>query len=245
MGIWGIIGGTGLEQIDGLQERREESVVTPYGPPSAPLVHARLDQQPVVFLSRHGIDHALAPHEINYRANLWALRGAGVTRIVAVGAVGSIVEPPGPTGLCVPDQLIDYTHGRAHTYYEGARVAVDHVDFAWPYTPALRTSILSACERAGIDCVDGGCYGATQGPRLETAAEIGRLERDGCTLVGMTAMPEAALARELGIDYAALCVVANRAAGKESVALDMEAIRQNLGTGIRKVRQVLAELVAQ
>jgi len=245
MGIWGIIGGTGLEQLDALQERREESVVTPYGPPSSPLVHARLHQQPIVFLSRHGIGHGLAPHEVNYRANLWALRGAGVTDVIAVGAVGSIVEPPGPGGLCVPDQLIDYTHGRAHTYYEGPQVGVGHVDFVWPYTPAVRTSILSAAEGAGVACVDGGCYGVTQGPRLETAAEIGRLERDGCSLVGMTSMPEAALARELGIGYAALCVVANRAAGKENVALDMDAIRQNLGTGIDKVRQILAELVAQ
>jgi len=242
MGIWGIIGGSGLERIDGLHERREESLVTPYGPPSGPLVHARLGQQPIVFLSRHGIGHGLAPHEINYRANLWALRGAGVSRIVAIGAVGSITEPPGPGGLGVPDQLIDYTHGRAHTYYEGPETGVDHVGFASPYSPGVRDDLLKAAHAAGVEAVDGGCYGVTQGPRLETAAEIKRLERDGCTMVGMTAMPEAALARELGIDYGACCVVANRAAGKEVGALDMAAIREHLGAGMQAVRALLAEL---
>lgn len=242
MGIPGIIGGTGLDQLEDLHERREESVVTPYGPPSAPLVHGRLGRRPVAFLARHGQGHTLAPHEINYRANLWALREAGVDSVVAVAAVGGIVEPPAPGGICIPDQLIDYTWGRSMTYFEGPGVAVEHVDMTEPYTPALRARLVVAGRDAGIDPVDGGCYGATQGPRLETAAEIRRLERDGCTLVGMTGMPEAALARELGLDYACCSVVANRAAGRDGGAIAVDEIEAHLRTGMERVRSLLVRL---
>lgn len=242
MEILGIIGGTGLDRLDTLHERREESVVTPYGPPSAPLVHGRIDGRPVTFLARHGHTHHVAPHEINYRANLWALHEAGVRAVVAIAAVGGIAERPQPGGLAVPDQLIDYTWGRAATFFEGTGVAVDHVDFTWPYTQALRERLLDAAARAGVEALDGGCYGATQGPRLETAAEIRRLERDGCTLVGMTGMPEAALARELGLDYACCAVVANRAAGVGGAAISMDEIHGHLASGMERVRALLAAL---
>ncbi|MDZ7749555.1 MAG: S-methyl-5'-thioinosine phosphorylase [Halofilum sp. (in: g-proteobacteria)] len=240
----GIVGGTGLDRIEGLEGAREERVTTPYGNPSAPLVHGRIGRQAVVFLARHGADHTLAPHEIGYRANVWALRAAGVDTIVAVAAVGGIVEPPPPGGLCVPDQLIDYTHGRAVTFHEGAGAGVEHVDFTEPYTPALRARLLAAADAAGVDAVDGGCYGATQGPAAQTAAEIRRLERDGCTLVGMTGMPEAALARELGLAYACCAVVANRAAGKGEGPIDAAAIRARLEQGMADVRALLAALAA-
>lgn len=245
MDTLGIIGGTGLDRVEALSERHETAVDTPYGAPSGPLVHARLGRQPVVFLARHGPGHTLAPHEINYRANVWALRSAGVAGIVAIAAVGVIVEPPGSGGLCVPDQLVDYTHGRAATFFEGEDAAVEHVDFTVPYTPALRARILAAAARAGVAAVDGGCYAATQGPRLETAAEIRRLERDGCTLVGMTGMPEAALARELGVDYACCAVVANRAAGKGDGAIDGDTARAHLHGGMADVRALLAHLEAR
>ncbi len=242
MGILGIVGGTGLERIDGVQDRREQSLVTPYGPPSAPLVHARIEGRPLIFLARHGVEHRLAPHEINYRANLWALAEAGATRVVGVGAVGAIQDAPEPAGVAVPDQLIDYTYDRAQTFFEGAHEAVHHVDFSRPYTPELRRALLAAAERAGVDVTDGGCYGATQGPRLETAAEIQRMQRDGCTLVGMTGMPEAVLARELGLPYAALCVVANMAAGKTDGDLDMAAVRGCLEAGMARAQAILVAL---
>lgn len=242
MATLGIIGGTGLDELETLAGRREERVDTPYGPPSAPLVHGRLGGARVVFLARHGAAHRLAPHEINYRANLWALRDAGVGAVAAIAAVGGIAERPAPGGLVVPDQLIDYTWGRAATFFEGPRAAVEHVDFTWPYTPALRARLLEAAARAGVEARDGGCYGATQGPRLETAAEIRRLERDGCTLVGMTGMPEAALARELGLDYACCAVVANRAAGTAGTAVATDAIPCHLAAGMERVRRLLEAL---
>lgn len=238
-----IIGGTGLDRLEYLEERAEETVETPYGPPSAPLVRGRVAGRPLLFLARHGHEHTLAPHEIDYRANLWALQQAGVDAVVAIAAVGAIAEPPAPGGLAIPDQLIDYTHGRAATFFEGAGVAVEHVDFTWPYTAALRRRLLTAAAAAGVEAVDGGCYAATQGPRLETAAEIERLERDGCTLVGMTGMPEAALARELGLDYACCAVVANRAAGKGGSEISLDEIGRQLATGMADVRALITALV--
>lgn len=242
MGVTGIIGGTGLDRLEMLENRREHSIETPYGTPSAPLVHGHVEGQSFVFLARHGHDHALAPHEIDYRANLWALREAGVDEVIAVAAVGTITEPPAPGGLAVPDQLIDYTHGRAATYFEGGTAGVHHIDFTQPYAAATRRRILAAADTAGIAIVDGGCYGATQGPRLETAAEIVRLERDGCTLVGMTGMPEAALARELELPYACCAVVANLAAGKGSAEIELEEIGMNLAAGMKNVRQLISAL---
>lgn len=241
MGLLGIIGGTGLDRLESLTQRREETVETPYGPPSAPLVHGCLGAGRFVFLPRHGPEHAVAPHQINYRANLWALREAGVDAVVAVAAVGAIADPPAPGDLAIPDQLIDYTFGRPSTFFEGD-APVEHIDLTWPYTPALRERLLAAAHTAGAAVTDGGCYGATQGPRLETAAEVRRLERDGCTLVGMTGMPEAALARELGLGYACCAVVANRAAGKGDGTITMEEIRGHLDRGMTQVRGVLAAL---
>lgn len=242
MATLGIIGGSGLERLETLDQGHEETVTTPYGPPSAPLVHGRIGGTPVVFLARHGRAHDIAPHEINYRANLRALHDAGVGAVVAVAAVGVIAERPGPGGLAVPDQLIDYTWGRAGTYFAGPGAGVEHVDFTRPYTPALRARLLAAAAHAGVEALDGGCYAATQGPRLETAAEIRRLARDGCTLVGMTGMPEAALARELGLDYACCAVVANRAAGTGGEAVAMDEIRAHLATGMERVRRLLDAL---
>lgn len=239
-----VIGGTGLYELEGLHELREESVVTPWGPPSGPLVIGRLGDSTVAFLARHGLRHALAPHEINYRANLWALRDAGVDTVIGVGAVGAIAETPPVSGLAVPDQLIDYTWGRGTTFFEGPESPVRHIDFTQPYAESLRQRLLAAAATQGVDVHAGGCYGVTQGPRLETAAEVARLERDGCTLVGMTGMPEAALARELGVDYACLAVVANRAAGKGGDgSLDMTAIRGRLDAGMADVGRLLAGLV--
>lgn len=210
----GIIGGTGMAQLAGLEVEREETPSTPWGEPSAPLLRGRFAGIPVVFLARHGRDHDIAPHAVNYRANVWALRDAGVRRVIAVNAVGGISADCAPGTLVVPDQLIDYSWGRAHSYCDGVGMPLEHVDFTEPYSATVREWLLWAGAAAGIEPRDGGTYAATQGPRLETAAEIDRCARDGCDIVGMTGMPEAALARELELDYACCAVVVNWAAGR-------------------------------
>ena len=208
-----VIGGTGVYRLPGLQWQDADPGQTAYGMPSGPIRLAEIEGRRVAFLARHGEAHSLPPHRVNYRANLMALRQLGARRIVAINTVGGITGDYGPRVLAVPDQLIDYTWGRISTFCEEQGSEVLHVDFGDPYTPSLRQELLQACRHAGVAVVDGGCYGATQGPRLETRAEISRLRRDGCDLVGMTGMPEAGLARELGLSYASLCVVANWAAG--------------------------------
>ncbi|WP_394537763.1 S-methyl-5'-thioinosine phosphorylase [Lysobacter enzymogenes] len=208
-----VIGGTGLYRIAELQDVESHQPVTRYGAPSGPIRIGGLGGRRVAFLARHGEGHSLPPHQINYRANLAALQALGATRVLALNTVGGITERFGPRVLGCPDQLIDYTWGRISTLCEEPGTEVLHVDFGEPYTRALRAAVLAAAQRAGVALVDGGCYGATQGPRLETRAEIARMRRDGCDLVGMTGMPEAGLARELGLDYACLAIVANWAAG--------------------------------
>lgn len=250
----GIIGGTGLTELAGLQIISEESVQTPWGQPSAPLICGELAGQPLVFLARHGQPHRIPPHEVNYRANLWALREKGVSAVIGVNAVGGIHPAMGPAQVVIPDQIIDYTWGRGSTYSEQNREAgvdadpdgnlqsVQHIDFTWPYAESLRQRLRRAAANQGVSSVDFGVYGATQGPRLETAAEIGRLERDGCHLVGMTGMPEAALARELELDYACLALVVNWAAGKSDHVITMAEIQQAIDQGMTGVRSVLAGL---
>jgi 5'-deoxy-5'-methylthioadenosine phosphorylase len=240
-----IIGGSGLSQLANLEVSRRQIVRTPYGEASGPVTFGRIGGGEVAFLARHGYGHTLAPHEINYRANLWALREKGVTRILAVCTVGGIAPGLGAGALVVPDQIIDYTWGRRSTYFEGAEEPVVHVDFTRPYCEATRRMILDSAAAAGVAVADGGTYAATQGPRLETAAEIDRLERDGAHLVGMTGMPEAALARELAIPYAALALVANPAAGRgaSAQAVSMEEISRVMKETMGSVRLVVERMV--
>ena len=235
-----VIGGTGLTMLDGMEVTYRELVDTPWGEPSAPLSRGRLEDAEITFLARHGVPHAIAPHRVNYRANIWALHHAGIRRIIAVAAVGGIRSEFDKGAIVIPDQIIDYTWARGHTFFEDGLDHVVHVDFTSPYCERLRTGLLDAARRAGIDAIDGGTYAATQGPRLESAAEIDRLECDGCDVVGMTGMPEASLARELGMSYAHCVVVSNRAAGRSPEALTMETIRANLESGVAKVRRLLA-----
>ena len=238
-----VIGGTGLGQLEGLVRERDELPETPWGKPSAPLVHGRYQGAPVIFLPRHGEGHRLAPHEINYRANIDALRQAGVNEIIAVAAVGGIESRLEPGTLALPEQIIDYTWGRAQSFSRPGEVI--HADFTRPYCDTLRRRLRQAATVAGVPLVDGGVYGATQGPRLETAAEVDRLERDGCTMVGMTGMPEAALARELGLDYACLAVSVNHAAGRGSPGQSIHAsIEASLSEGMARVRAVLAAFIS-
>lgn len=208
-----VIGGTGLYNFPGLENVEKRAVDTPFGPASDAITVGDLGGRRVAFLARHASGHSIPPHRINFRANVWALHALGVRRILGVNAVGGIRNDMGPRVLAVPDQIIDYTHGRFTSFCDLEGAKVEHIDFSEPYSASLRTAVLAAAKRAGVAVVDGGCYGATQGPRLETRAEIARMRRDGCDLVGMTGMPEAALARELGVDYACLALVANWAAG--------------------------------
>jgi len=239
-----IIGGTGLTSLNGLKITHKEVVHTPNGEPSAPLIYGELCGQQVVFLARHGAGHTIPPHQINYRANIQALKQCDVKQIIGVAAVGGIHQFAGPGVVVIPDQIIDYTWGRANTFFEDRLSAVTHIDFSYPYSSVLRQLLIDSARDANVSFVDHGVYGATQGPRLETAAEIQRLERDGCTIVGMTGMPEAALARELGMDYACCAVVANWAAGKDGgETISMAEIEHNLLTGMDQVRKVLEQIV--
>lgn len=234
----GIIGGTGaLDLFEVLEERK--GLGSPYGQPSTPPARVRLGDESAWFLARHGRPHRVAPHRINYRANIDVLHRLGVDQIVAVNAVGGIDEQPGPGGLAVPDQLIDYTWGRKHSFSDDDISPLVHVEFAHPFTPSLRRRLLVAAEQAGVTVSDGGCVAVTQGPRLETAAEVRRLARDGCTLVGMTAMPEAALAREAGMEYASICVVANQAASDDVAPITMEEITRVLSSAMDDVVRLL------
>ena len=212
-----IITGSGFEGFGTSGD--SQRIATRFGAPSAPLRTVRIGNTNVLTLPRHGEDHTLPPHAINYRANLLALREAGAGSIIALNTVGVISQRCAPGELAVPDQIIDYTWGRSHTIHDGVEPAFEHVDFTQPFTRDLRLALLAAAEAAGVGCHDGGVYAVTQGPRLETAAEIDRLERDGADYVGMTAMPEASLAREVGLDYACLCLVVNAAAGRGEKAI--------------------------
>jgi 5'-deoxy-5'-methylthioadenosine phosphorylase len=236
----GIIGGSGLTKLQALEVDERRIVMTPYGEPSAPLTWGRFDGRPVVFLPRHGPGHIIPPHKVGYRANIWALHHVGVRSVIGMAAVGGITLPPGT--IAIPDQLIDYTYGREHTFYEADLTQVTHIDFTDPYCDTLRSALIRAGANAGIEVHAHGVYGATQGPRLETAAEIQRLERDGCDMVGMTGMPEAALAREIGLCYANCSVVVNWAAGKQDGPITMSEINANLETGMQQARRLLGAL---
>jgi len=238
-----IIGGSGLYQLEALENSHTETVPTPYGEPSDALTIGSMQGESVVFLARHGAAHTIPPHRINYRANLWALKHMGVDTVISVCAVGGIRADIRPGAIIVPDQIIDYTWGREHTLYEQDLAEVTHIDFTEPYCSELRKALIAAAAEAGIEIFPSATYGATQGPRLETAAEINRKERDGCDIVGMTGMPEASLARELGLCYAAIAVSANDAAGRGDGPIVMDEIKTNLDTGLRSVRQILQHLL--
>ena len=242
-----VIGGTGVYALGALGDVESHQPVTPYGAPSGPVRVGTYAGKRVAFLARHGEGHSLPPHRINYRANLAALKALGATRVLALNTVGGITGRFGPRVLACPDQLVDYTWGRISTLCEEPGSDVLHVDFGDPYTPALRRQVIAAAGQAGVALVDGGCYGATQGPRLETRAEIARMHRDGCDLVGMTGMPEAGLARELGLDYACLAIVANWAAGAGpdvDEVITLQDVLDNVSVAMAGVPEVLRRLLA-
>jgi 5'-deoxy-5'-methylthioadenosine phosphorylase len=238
-----IIGGTGLTSLKDLEITRREVMHTPYGEPSAPLLFGEMCGNEVVFLPRHGAGHTIPPHKVNYRANLWALKESGSEQVIAVNAVGGIRADMVPGKLVIPDQIVDYTWSRINTFFEEGLTNVTHIDFTEPYCQSLRAQLTNGAAEINLDVIGEGTYAATQGPRLETAAEINKLERDGCDLVGMTGMPEAALARELELCYACVAVVANMAAGRSDEEITMEMIERHLIAGMADVRRLLEQVV--
>lgn len=242
-----IIGGSGLTKLANLEVIRRLAARTPYGDPSGAITCGRIGKSDVLFLARHGYGHTIPPHEVNYRANLWALKDAGADSVVSVASVGGIRNDIWPGAILLPHQVIDYTWGRPSTFFEGPGAPVNHIDFTEPYSRVMRARLLNAAAAAGERVTDGGVYAATQGPRLETAAEIHRLERDGADIVGMTGMPEAALAREIGMEYAALTVVANYAAGRgdSEHAVPLDKIGAVLEEAMGRVRRIIEKLCEQ
>jgi purine nucleoside phosphorylase len=239
----GLIGGTGLDSWG--KATRSHDIDSIYGRPSAALAEFQVADLQVFFLPRHGEQHQIPPHAVNYRANIDAFRQLKVDGVLAVNAVGGISSQNQPGTLTVPDQLIDYTWGRAHTFSLSAKDELQHVEFTAPFDGRLRSNLIAAATAAAVDVVDGGCVGVTQGPRLESAAEIRRFERDGCDLVGMTSMPEASLAREAGLDYASLCINANRAAGLQENPVTMEAINATLVAAMARVHTLLDQFFVE
>ena len=243
MGKLAIIGGTGLSEIGDPGSNDKQTIETPFGLPSAAVVEATINGKNIVFLPRHGEKHSIAPHRINYRANIWALKTLGVTHIIAVAAVGGITPDTIPGHLVCPDQIIDYTYEREQSFFSDDFSATKHIDFTYPYNQELRKKIMAACNKVKLNLIDSGVYGVTQGPRLESGAEIIRMEKDGCTIVGMTGMPEAALARELNIDYACCALVVNRAAGLSDSLISMSEIEKIVKVGMCDVKQILGYII--
>jgi 5'-deoxy-5'-methylthioadenosine phosphorylase len=239
-----IIGGSGLTKLSNLDQTHQEVVRTPYGEPSGALTFGTIHGQPVVFLARHGYGHTIPPHRVNYRANLWALSESGAKGVISVASVGSIRADLKPGDVVIPDQIIDYTWGRDSTYFDGGNTQVTHVDFTEPYDAGLRQRLAAAAANAGIGIKVGAVYAATQGPRLESTAEINRLERDGADVVGMTGMPEAVLARELRLPYAAVNVVANYAAGRADSrhGIHFSTVEPILQEALGQVRLMIGQL---
>ena len=233
--ITAIIGGSGFYHLKNLECIEALTITTPYGD-VAGIQRGNVAGKPVVFMMRHGDGHKVPPHKINYRANIWALKSLGVERIIAINAVGGIGDDCGPGAIVIPDQIIDYSYGREHTFADVLTDEINHVEFADPYSPAIIQQLLQAAKSVALPVVSSGCYACTQGPRLETTAEIARLKRDGNTLVGMTAMPEAALARELGVAYGSVCIVANWGAGLSEQAITLEDIHAILAQAADKVQ---------
>lgn len=245
MPAWAVIGGTGMNEWPGFEPLRRHVLETPWGAPSGPVLEGRFAGHPVLFLARHGEGHRLPPHAINYRANLAALAALGVRQVVGVAAVGAIADWFAPGRIALPEDCIDYTHGRAHTYFDGSPgTPVTHIEFTQPYDPPLRAALKAAADRAGVRLAGEGVLGVTQGPRLESAAEVRRLARDGCHMVGMTGMPEAALAREKGLAYACLAVSVNWGAGVKGLGDIHAEIAASVAEGMAQVRAVLGAWLA-
>ena len=249
-----IIGGSLFTNLDALSQVVEEKIKTPFGSTSANIITGKLDDFDIVYLNRHGVNHQIAPHQINYKANMFALKLLNVTHVISIAAVGGITDKMSPMKCVLADQLIDYSYGRLQTYNDGSDNEVNHIDFTYPFDAFLRNKIKHAAIKASIDCLTEATYGVTQGPRLETIAEINKMQQDGCDIVGMTAMPEAALARELEMGYANLSLVVNWAAGAGSSGINtenqvtevisMDEIKQRISDGNKIIEAIISNTVS-
>ena len=245
-----IIGGSGLEDFAGLDKAQIITQETPFGSHASGVKQGSLNDLECVFMPRHGKEHELPPHKVNYRANIYALRQLGVKSIIAINVVGGITQNMAPQTWVVPDQIIDYTYGREHTFFDGSVIAdpflqgkaVEHIDFSYPYSSECRTKLINVLQQKNVNFIEQGVYGCTQGPRLETAAEITRLAQDGCDIVGMTAMPEAALARELAMHYVSIGIVVNWAAGITNEVLEIDTIMKICRQEMNKLQHLLPDL---
>ncbi len=242
-----VIGGTGLNEMEGITLVAEHKLETEFGNPSSPVFELKLEHKDqnisFYFLPRHGKPHSVAPHLINYRANIAALKKLGVEKVIAVNAVGGIDPVLKPKDIVIPHQVIDYTHGREASFYDGTIKPLQHFDFSDPFDAALMQQIITIANTNGFNVVGEGVYAVTQGPRLETAAEIKKMAQDGATLVGMTLMPEAVLAREVEIAYASICLIVNPAAGVSSAVITMEDIIQAIEQGMGQVQNLIKEIL--
>ncbi|MBT6041918.1 MAG: S-methyl-5'-thioinosine phosphorylase [Gammaproteobacteria bacterium] len=241
--IIGVIGGSGFYSLGNESDSVAIQVLTPFSDEAVVLDKESIAGRDIVFLTRHGKSHGIPPHKVNYRANLKALQESGVEGIIAINVVGGITKAMAPGCIVIPDQIIDYTWGRQHTYFDELDAPENHIDFSWPYDLALRTILAESAVSLAFTVEQGGVYGCTQGPRLESAAEILRLKNDGCDIVGMTAMPEAALARELKIPYASIALVVNWAAGLTDEEISFADISSTLDEGIGKIRQIILSAI--
>lgn len=236
----GVIGGSGFYSF--LDDIEEVNVDTPFGPPSDPIALGAVGGRRVAFVPRHGRDHRFPPHAIPYRANLWALRSLGVTRVVAPSAVGSLTPDYGPGTLAVPDQIVDRTYGRSQTFYDSGGAV--HVSFADPYCPVGRRTALEASRSAGWAPVDGGTLVIIEGPRFSTRAESRWYAAQGWTLVGMTGHPEAVLARELALCYIPVCLVTDLDAGiAAGEGVTQEEVFRVFAENVDRLRDLIAEVV--
>ena len=240
-----IIGGSGLYRLDATSSAEIFSFPTPFSAEPVELLLELTQAGLVWFLPRHGRTHSIAPHLINYRANMWALKEAGVTDVIAVNAVGGITDQMLPGAMVLPEHIIDYSWGREHTCFTGEHKFDRHVDFTWPYDAALGRILLESAHMLDLCLLKGAVYACTQGPRLETAAEISRLKQDGCDIVGMTGMPEAGLARELQLRYACIALVVNKAAGMGAGKITAEEMERHIATGINTIRVILQAALPQ
>jgi len=235
-----IIGGSGLYHFQGLKITGKESISTPYGEPSADIITGQLENQSVLFLPRHGTKHQIAPHKVNYRANIHALKSLGAEAVISVNGVGGISPSLQPGDVVIPDQIIDYTYGRDNTFFEDFSKGVQHTEFAYPFDEPLRNKVIqSLSKQINLRAVTTGVYGCMQGPRFETAAEIKRMAIDGCTIVGMTSMPETILARELEIPYVSICTVGNMAAGIGDELIAMEDVLKIMEKGLSAIQELI------
>ena len=233
----GVIGGSGLYQIPGLMIKEYINLTTPFGSPSDTYMIGVLSGKEIVFLPRHGLKHHIPPHRINYRANIWGFKELGVEQIISVSAAGGIGFDIRPGMIIIPDQILDMTNGRDSTFYDGDEVV--HIDFTEPYCPELRDALFRGGEHSGIELRNSGIYVCMNGPRLETKAEIKMFLNMGVDIVGMTAMPEAALAREAEVCLAGVVVVTNYAAGIANKRLTTTEVKETMREAITRVGNLL------